>query len=274
MLKKYVIVIEIALILLFGLFNFFLTNKKETEISPLIPTFVSSPTFGQLPNYNAFGDRKLSSFPTFAFLFFKDSYKIAVIGDSMVETMGENLDYLDKAFKEKYPRIKFQLYNYGVGSENVISAYQRLDSLLIKEDPFDIIIVGTWGYNPVVPFDQNIYSVNFEKIIKRLSKTNAKIYVLAEIAPLKVGFGQGSGGVNWPEEIYYPHVENILNQIHSAIYIAQKNNVPLIDAYSPSKKPSSLYGQENYVNSHDGIHPSILGHQFMAEKIVSVIEIK
>lgn len=274
MLKKYVIVVEIALIVFLGLFNFFLTNKKRSEVIPIVPTFVSSPTFGQLPNYNTFKNQKTSSFPTFATLFIKDSYKIAVIGDSMVETMGENFDYLNKALKEKYPKVKFQLYNYGVGSENVISAYQRLDSLLIRESSFDIIIVGTWGYNPVVPFDQNIYSQNFEKIIEKLSKTDAKIYILAEIAPLKIGFGQGPGGVNWPIEISYPHVENILTQIHSAIYIAKNNNFPLIDTYSPTKKPPSLYGQEKYVNNHDGIHPSILGHQFMAEKIVSVIEIK
>ena len=45
----------------------------------------------------------------------KTSYSIAIFGDSMVDTMGEKLEYLQETLGKKYPQTKFDLYNYGVG---------------------------------------------------------------------------------------------------------------------------------------------------------------
>ena len=58
----------------------------------------------------------------------KSTYTIALFGDSMIDTMGENLDYLDKALKAKYPQTNFQLYNYGIGSQNVEEGLARFEN--------------------------------------------------------------------------------------------------------------------------------------------------
>src|SRR3990167_8086275 len=57
----------------------------------------------------------------------KDEYVIAVYGDSMEDTQGEVMEYLDHALKEKYPRTRFNLYNYGMGSNNASDGLARWD---------------------------------------------------------------------------------------------------------------------------------------------------
>lgn len=52
-------------------------------------------------------------------------YKIAIFGDSMVDTMSEQLEYLQANLKIKYPNILFEYYNFGIGSQNVLEGLAR-----------------------------------------------------------------------------------------------------------------------------------------------------
>src|SRR3989344_214775 len=65
----------------------------------------------------------------------KSLYTIAVIGDSMVDTMGEVLEYLDEALKNKYPDNKFLLYNYGTGAQNVETGLTRFATHFKYQSP-------------------------------------------------------------------------------------------------------------------------------------------
>ena len=49
----------------------------------------------------------------------KQEYTIAIIGDSMEDTMGPYADYFEHAIKKKYPNTKFNILNYGKGSQTV-----------------------------------------------------------------------------------------------------------------------------------------------------------
>ena len=44
----------------------------------------------------------------------------------MVDTMGTNLPYLDKYLKNYYPLMSFSFFNYGIGSENIIKAFEKI----------------------------------------------------------------------------------------------------------------------------------------------------
>lgn len=211
----------------------------------------------------------------------KSSYTIAAFGDSMVDTMGENLDYLDKAMMGRYPTTKFKFYNYGIGSQNVIEAdkrfnlpfiYQTRNYPAIDQIKADIIIVSSFAYNPLSPYDKKTYSSGLTNLIKKSQATKAKVYLLAEIAPIKEGFGKGIGGVNWGEEETKTQVKNILEQLQEAIRLSKTLNVPLIDVFTKSQIDGK-YGDKTYVGTHDRIHPSIEGEIFMADIIADTLKL-
>lgn len=211
----------------------------------------------------------------------KESYTIAAFGDSMVDTMGENLDYLDKQMMARYPNTKFKFYNYGIGSQNVVQGnarfdvpfkYQTRDYSRINEIKADIIIISSFAYNPLEPYNKPKYLENLKDLITKSKNTGAKVYLLAEIAPLKEGFGKGVGGVNWEEDKVKGHVLNIIQNLDATVALASQTNTPLINAYKASQVDGK-YGNKAYVGSHDGIHPSVEGEVFMATIIADTIKL-
>lgn len=218
----------------------------------------------------------------------KSNYVIALFGDSMVETMGENLDYLDKSLKEKYPYTKFKLYNYGIGSQNVVEGLARFHDPFLYQQAVasgnktrnyppidkinaDIIIISSFGYNPLSPYDRDKHWINLKNLVLEASKTGAKAYILAEIAPIKSGFGRGPGGIDWTDQMITTQVAHIIEQLDNAVGLAENLDVPLINVYERSKIDGK-YGDPIYVGTHDHIHPSIEGEIFMADIITTSIK--
>lgn len=231
---------------------------------PVIPSPTPSPTQTPTP--------KLS----------KTEYSIAIYGDSMVDTMGENLEYLDTSLKFKYPSTTFKLYNYGIGGQNVADglarfnkpfSYQKRNYPSIKDIKADIIILGSFAYNPFPTHDRNRHWTTLTQLVNEAKSTGASVYMLAEIGPKQAGFGKGPGGINWPENLVSPHVEHIIEQLENVLALSKELNVPKIDSYEKSKI-GTKYGNPDYVSSHDGIHPSQEGHILMANLIANVVKFK
>lgn len=206
----------------------------------------------------------------------KTTYAIAVYGDSMVDTMGERLEYLEGSLKKLYPKVNFQLYNFGKGSENVEMGFLKWDQRFDYQDRHypalteirpDIIILGSFSYNPFSPYDRNRHWLGLTKMIAKAKEVTPRVYLLAEIAPLRESFGQGPNGVNWDREASFVHSGNIVEQLENAVSLAQSLGIPLINAFQKSG------GNPLYVNSGDGIHPSVLGHEFTASLIAQTIKL-
>lgn len=201
----------------------------------------------------------------------KNSYIIAAVGDSMVETMGPALDYLAKELHRKYPQTNFSFYNYGVGGENVEAALSNFPPLANLKP--DITIVGSFSYNPLFPYDPEKQKGLLSEFLNRVRQSSTKVYLLTEIAPLEDGFGTGVGGVNWPEDIADAHTLKIIEQLNNALSLAPSLGVGLIDAYNPSLKIHSYYARREYVDTHDGIHPSVAGQTLTAKIIANTISL-
>lgn len=211
----------------------------------------------------------------------QDVYKIAAIGDSMIDTMGGNLEYLLAELKKKYPTTHFYMYNYGRGSENVTEGLARFSDPFSNNDRHypalsdvkpDIIIVGSWGYNPLVDKDISIYRDTLTKVLTKAKSLGSQVYLLAEIAPLSDKFGSGPGGVNWPADMAKKQSDKIVTDLSNARSVPQSLGIPLIDVYSKTTALNSPYGEVEYVDAHDNIHPSVFGHTFMAKIIASALQ--
>ncbi len=210
----------------------------------------------------------------------KKSYVIAVYGDSMIDTMGEKMEYLERTLKKKYPKTEFKLYNYGIGSQNVQQGIARLNddfNYQTRHYPSitslkpDIIILGSFAYNPYFPYDREKYEKGLKQLINLAKKTTSNVYLIAEIAPLKRDFGKGENGVNWPEIQTYEHATQIISNLETAINVALNLQIPVINVFSQSQTNLEKEGNKKYVSTNDGIHPSIEGQKFTAGEIANII---
>lgn len=220
--------------------------------------------------------------PTPEIVLKKSAYTIAAFGDSMVDTMGENLEYLQTALHQKYPKTTFHLYNYGIGGQNVTQGLERFDQAFFNRDRHfpplsqlqsDVIIVGSFAYNPFAPHDRNRHYLELINLVEKAQAAGKKVYILSEIAPLQTGFGNGPNGVNWPEETSHTHALHILEQLEDARNVSQKLHVPLIDATTPSQTQGK-FGNPSFVSTNDGIHPSVTGHAFTARIIAKTLNLQ
>lgn len=239
---------------------------------------LSAKTKKPIPTPSPFVKKEVTPKPRLS----KNFYVIAAFGDSMIDTMGENLDYVEIYLKTEYPNTNFKLYNYGIGGENVEMGLARWNNPLIYKDrnypPItqinaDVIILGSFSYNPFDPHSKDRHYIGLTNLINEAKKTNADIYLLAEIAPLSNGFGQGKNGPNMLPEKAINQANNIIEQLNGTVSLAAELNIPLINAFSESQL-NGKYGRRDLVNADDGIHPSEQGEHFVAQKIVSVVKLK
>ena len=249
-------------------------NIKQMDIqsaSVVIPTFTPTAT----PSSITVSTNSILDLP-------KDTYTIALYGDSMIDTMGEKLEILQKELYRSYPKTTFYLYNYGVGAQNIETGVARFEnSFSNKERVYapittinpDIIILGTFAYNPFVPHDLEKYKRDVGTLIQKAKNVSSQVYLLAEIAPKKTGFGQGEFGVNWPQEQAYQQSLLIIDQIRAAVSMAAAEGISVINAYQQSLLDDD-FGNPIFVREEDGIHPSFEGHVLMAKTIISSLKFR
>ncbi len=205
---------------------------------------------------------------------------IALFGDSMVDTMETNAPYLQNSFARLYPNMHFTLQNYGIGAQPVTKGLARLKEPLnykdrqypsILESNADIYIIDSFAYNPLESIDE--YTTALTELLTQFKASGKPVYLLATIAPLKSNFGKGPGGVNWDSDTAWTHATKIQTHLEKSISIANSLAIPVIDCYHPTLQ-SNGEGIKTFVNSHDGIHPSVSGHQFIAQQIAQSINLK
>lgn len=212
----------------------------------------------------------------------KSTYKIAMYGDSMVDTMGDNLEYLQKALSSIYPATKINLYNYGIGAQNVEAGVSRFEKEFnYKERKYpsivdlkpDIIILGSFAYNPFSDHDAQKHLSLLSQLTTKALKVTPNLYLLAEIAPLKENFGKGEHGINWPEDMAAKQAAHIVEQLENAENLAKTRKIALVDAFAETQQ-NGKFGHVSYVNGDDGIHPSVAGHVLMANLIARTLVFK
>jgi len=278
MLKNAIIVLLFVDVLAFLGFSGLFVSQYKTNTESVKGVQAPTPTLTQIPTRTSTPSIKPTPTPI---RLSKQSYTIAVFGDSMVDTMGERLEYLEHALKRKYPGVNFTLYNFGKGSENVEMGMTRIGSGLNYQDRHypplteirpDILIVGSFAYNPFSPYERDRHWLGLTKLVKQAQIIADKVYMLAEIAPLRSDFGKGPNGVNWDNNTSYVHSGHIIEQLENAVALSRNLNVPLIDAFDKTVN-GDKEGNRSYVNPSDGIHPSVAGHEFTAELIASSLNL-
>ena len=278
--SDFVIVITILFAAIFLLFKGNTTQSKKgiqpTKIPILVEVSIdptASPTAILSPTDTPFPTKKLS----------KKRYSIALYGDSLIDTMSDHTDLLNIYLSRMYPGITFTIYNYGIGAQNVEAGLARFESAFsnrnrtyppITEIKPDVIVVGSFSYNPFSPHDKEKHKALLSQIVSKSKQTRADVYMLQEIAPLGATFGDGPTGVNWTDAVSIEHSNHIIELLGNVPVIAAEQHVKVIDVYSRSKAAGSEYGTSGLVSTSDGIHPSEAGHALTFRTMLSTIIFK
>lgn len=211
----------------------------------------------------------------------KNNVKIALIGDSMTDTLGPTITELTDELKKTYPEISPLIYNYGVGGTNIDYGIERIThdyEYLGQKIPSlasiqpDIVVLESFGYNPY-PFDTGAIDRHWMQLaaavdLLRQSVPHVKIVIAATIAPNSTTFGDGKLGYSLEEK--RRKVQTIKQYLESTIKFAKGQHIPLADAYHPSLL-SNAEGNQKYINGGDNIHPSDEGRKFFAQIVAHAI---
>jgi lysophospholipase L1-like esterase len=210
------------------------------------------------------------------------SYRIIIVGDSIVNTLGLNANVLREDLIKYYPDSEFVTYNYGYPSTNVLSLYQRLtqttndgtkDNQAILTQQFELIIIESFGNNPLSEFPLAVglqkQNEELERSVNAIlaQKPNAALAFLTPIALDQVNYARESRDLS--PEVRKQWVAERVAYIDNHRTFAQKLGIPVIDVYKASLKPDGTVDQ-SYI-SDDFIHPSKKGIELISQVVADYI---
>lgn len=212
----------------------------------------------------------------------KSNIKVALLGDSMFDTLGPGLPDLQKSLASRLPHVKFSLLNYGAGATSIETGLAHLTNsytylgenkpAILTQNP-DIIVVESfaynhWGYSQSDLDRQWLTIVRIIDTIKNYNQST-KIVLAAATSPYCPTFTDGSA--NLPPDRKYKECETVKAYLQNMVNFATSQNYPLADAYSPSLIGNE--GNSKFINQGDHIHPSGEGKKLISESIARAIDL-
>ncbi len=212
----------------------------------------------------------------------KQSYTIALLGDSMIDTLGPGIPALHALLKNMYPATKFTLLNYGDGGTNIDFGIERITngySYLGNQIPPlastrpDIVVIESFAYNPFPGeggLDRHWIAMARAVDTIRSNIPGAKIIIASTIAPNSMIFGDGAPGIAFSREDKITRTSVIKQYLDSTVKFAAGAHLPLADAYHASLTGAGE-GNLTYINGGDHIHYSDSGRILFARKVAEAI---
>lgn len=239
----------------------------ETAISPTpTPTPVATPAPTPIPHTTR-----------------KRHMTIALLGDSMIETLGTGVPDLQRKLSTYYTQSSFTLLNYGIGSTTIDDGIKRItnDSVynaqkipsLVSRLP-DLVIVESFAYNPYT-MDEGALTRHWLALarimdILREQLPDAKVLLSATITPNAKTFGNGAPYISYTDIEKHEKVMTIKAYLDNTVRFARSENIPLANAYNPSTMRD---GNDNwaYISPVDHIHYSTKGRLFFIDTLFETI---
>lgn len=209
--------------------------------------------------------------------------RIALLGDSMTDTLGPDVPHLKDELHKLYPNLQTTILNYGVGATNIEYGIERITTdyeylgkkipAMVKENP-DIVVIESFAYNPFPDADSGInrHWLALGKAVQTIKTVlpQAKIIIATTVAPDGNTFAKGAPGIEYTEGSQWEHVRIIQAYLESTIAFAKSERLVLANAYTPSLL-SNGNGNPLYINKGDNIHPSDQGKSLFAYVLVEAM---
>jgi hypothetical protein len=243
-------------------------------VSLPLPTLALTPTPDALPSPEPTSTKRSTKTKRYV--------SVALLGDSMTDTLGPDAPELKNSLKRIYPNTTVTIRNFGVGGENIESAINRITHsytyLGIQHQSVasfspDLVIIESCGYNPF-PVDGalNRHWLDLAKAVDtvKTSIPHAKILISVTIAPNALVFGDGAAGLSFGPIDKWQRVNVIKTYLENAVRFAKGEKLPLADAYHRSLE-SDGNGKLSFINPGDHIHYSNAGRVYMGQILSEAI---
>ncbi len=213
----------------------------------------------------------------------KSSITIALLGDSMIDTLGPDAPHFKSILEKTYPKTRFNIHNYGVGGLGIPAGIDRISNgytylersfpPLVAKNP-DIVVIESFGYNPFGD-DQGALDQHWAYLSQavdtiRAQLPNTRIVIAATIAPNAGWFGDGAPGIAFSTNDKWQRTNTIKKYLENAIRFAKSARLPLADAYHASLTTNGS-GNLLYINSGDHIHYSDAGRALFGKILAGTI---
>lgn len=224
----------------------------------------------------------LDKLDKFSLVSTKDGHvSIAVLGDSMIDTLQHELPQLKILLSQAYPNKTFSLYNFGVGATNIESGLERLTNeydylgthypAVLSVKP-DILVIESFAYNPRSNSSSDLdwQWSTLAKILDTVKSISpsTKVVLSATIAPNGNIFGDGV--LNWLPQDKKNKAITIRSYLQNMVNFASSTRLPLADAYHPSLRDDGE-GDPSFISGSDHLHPSGNGGYLFSQKVVEAI---
>lgn len=211
-----------------------------------------------------------------------DSYRIIIVGDSMVASLGPNANRLREHLIALYPDNEFVTYNYGYAANNIstlpdrftkVTTNQGSDLPPILGEEFELLIIESFGYNPLsqysLPEGLNKQNEILENVVRQFlaKKPNVYLAFMTPIALDPVNFAKNTYDLS--NETRKKWVDERVAYINNHKKFALDHGIPVIDIFERSKKSDGLVNKK--LIGEDFIHPSADGVEFMSKEIADFI---
>ena len=207
---------------------------------------------------------------------------IAVLGDSMIDTLNKDIPQLAAALTNYFPTIKFQLLNYGFGGDHIEHGLYRLTHnyeylgrqfpSLLSQQP-DIVIVESFAYNNYgnsqAGIDRQWLALGAITTTIKKESPATKILLASTIAPNSVVFGNGIPDFHPNAYDKIEKATTIKLYLQNLVNFATSQKFPLADAYHPSLVQNE--GRLDLISANDHLHPSGPGGEFFANIVAKAI---
>lgn len=211
-----------------------------------------------------------------------NTYSIVLLGDSMMQFLGDGSD-LKNYLGKYYPKKQINILNYGIGSTNILSVPERLNTSTIRgtetlspilNREFEVILIESFGNNPLseVPLEEGLkkQTAALDEILKiiKAGKPKSVIVFMATISPNRERYAEGV--MNLTSEERKKWADERITYIKNHIEYAKTHKIPLLNIFEKSLDAKGD-GNIDYINSQDFIHPSPTGILFISRETADFI---
>lgn len=211
-----------------------------------------------------------------------------MVGDSMTAALGPHggglSEYMNSLYKKNPQDPQRIIIDNYAKSSNILAINDELTKKItiseytfgpLLSDNFDLILVESFGYNPLSQFglEEGLKQQNIalDKLMQTLMTTHphADIVFVATIAPNQTNYAKGVQP-NYSPTDRANLAQERMTYIKNHIDYAKKHSIPLINIY---EKSLTKEGEGNmlYINQTDDIHPSFVGVDFIGHEIGNFI---
>lgn len=275
---------KIVFSLILGLFVFTTpVSASESKFGKLLEEFPGYSRFGKLVQSTSKVVREKILGET-SWKRKKEKVKVAVLGDSMVDTLGPGIPCLEEKLETYFFAHDFDVYNCGVGSSDLEYALERLTNSYEYEDmqfpPVlslepDILIIESFAYNNFGYGQEGLDRqwLLISQIIEKVHEVSpsTEVILATTIGPNSKIYGDGISGVHWNQAQKLVKAETVRNYLENMVDFAQSQGYPLADTYHDSTNIAGE-GRRIYINPDDNLHPSDDGKELFCEKVFKEIK--